>query len=95
MEIENNTELGEQFLDCVLANNYDAAYDMVKGAGDAESFQVYWDGIRELAEGASSYELEQIGWNVTVKNGVKTSAKATVFLCHLCISFRMDCIVIV
>jgi len=75
-EIGNNTELGEQFLDYVLANNYDAAYDMVKGAGDAESFQVYWDGIRELAEGASSYELEQIGWNVTVKNGVKTSTTA-------------------
>ena len=75
-EIGNNTELGEQFLDYVIANDYDAAYDMVEGVDSPEAFDEYWKGIQTLAEGASSYELEQIGWNVTVKNGVKTSTTA-------------------
>ena len=75
-EIGNNTELGEQFLDYVIANDYDAAYGMVEGIDSPETFEEYWKGIQTLAHGANSYELEQIGWNVNLEDGVKAYTTA-------------------
>ncbi len=76
MDIGNNTELGEQFVSCVIKDDYDSAYDLVKEAvGDAE-FKDYWATLQPAVKGASSYEIEQIGWNINTTNGITTRTTA-------------------
>lgn len=69
MEVGNNTELGEQFLDCMVKNDSYGAYELIKNTTDDQEFSDYWEEIMPLVEGATSYEMEQIGWNVSTRNG--------------------------
>ena len=85
-DIGNNTELAEQFLDHVVANDYDAAYGMVKATVTDPDFRAYWSSIQTAAEGAETYELRQIGWQVNTSNGVTTRTTAyQVYLDNDCI----------
>ena len=70
MDVGQNTDLAEQFMGHVMTNDYDAAYGMVKATVTDPDFQTYWKDIRQAAEGAGSYELEQIGWQINTVNGV-------------------------
>ena len=70
MDVGNNTELADQFMDHVIADDYDAAYGMVKATVTDSDFRPYWKDIRQTAEGAKTYELEQIGWQINIVNGV-------------------------
>ena len=70
MDVGNNTELADQFMDHVIADDYDAAYGMVKATVTDSDFRPYWKDIRQTAEGAKTYELEQIGWQINTVNGV-------------------------
>ena len=69
MNIGNNTELGDRFIDCLIDNNRNDAYDLMKNTVTPADFNEYWVTILPIAEGAESYEMEQIGWNVSKSNG--------------------------
>ncbi len=76
MDIGDNTILGEQFMDCIIADDYDAAYDMVKETVSDDDFRAYWATIRPALEDAETYEMEQIGWNVNRSGGLTTRTTA-------------------
>ena len=76
MDVGDNTELAEQFMDHIVKNERDAAYELVKHTTSSTDFAAYWTSIRSLVEGASSYEMEQIGWHVNMSNGITTRTTA-------------------
>ena len=76
MDIGDNTILGEQFMDCIIADDYAAAYDMVKETVSDDDFRAYWATIRPALEDAETYEMEQIGWNVNRSGGLTTRTTA-------------------
>lgn len=76
MDVGNNTELGQQFVDHVIANDYDAAYSMVKATVTDPDFRAYWKTVQAAADGAETYEMEQIGWKINSTNGVTTRITA-------------------
>ena len=76
MDIGNNTELADQFMDHVIADDYDAAYGMVKTTVSDPDFRAYWATVQTVADGAEAYEMKQIGWNLNRSNGVTTRTTA-------------------
>ena len=76
MDVGNNTELADQFMDHVIADDYDAAYGMVKATVSDPDFRAYWTTVQTVADGAESYEIKQIGWNLNRSNGVTTRTTA-------------------
>jgi hypothetical protein len=76
MDVGNNTELADQFMDHVIADDYDAAYGMVKATVSDPDFRAYWATVQTVADGAESYEMKQIGWNLNRSNGVTTRTTA-------------------
>ncbi len=62
-------DLTEDFLDLLLADDYSAAYAMLQNTTELADFKPYWDAMRLSADGATAYEIEQIGWNISTKNG--------------------------
>lgn len=80
-DINNNTELGEQFMDCLINNEREEAYDLIKNTVTLADFMSYWSSIRPIAEGAKSYEMEQIGWNISRSNG--QTAYVSAYQAHL------------
>lgn len=69
MSIGDNTELGEQFMNNLIDNKRDDAYELIKNTVTPDDFDAYWSTIRPIVEGADSYEIEQIGWNINTTNG--------------------------
>lgn len=76
MDVGNNTELADQFMDHVIADDYDAAYGMVKTTVSDPDFRAYWATVQTVADGAEAYEMKQIGWNLNRSNGVTTRTTA-------------------
>lgn len=76
MDVGNNTELSNQFMEHVMADDYDAAYGMVKATVTDPDFRAYWTGIQTAVKGAASYEMEQIGWHINKSNGLTTRTTA-------------------
>lgn len=76
MDVGDNTILGKQFMDYVMADDYAAAYDMVKVTVSDGEFRAYWDVIQTVVDGAETYEMEQIGWQVRRANGLTTRTTA-------------------
>ena len=76
MDVGNNTELADQFMDHVIADDYDAAYGMVKATVSDPDFRAYWATVQTVADGAKTYEMKQIGWNLNRSNGVTTRTTA-------------------
>ena len=76
MDVGNNTELADQFMDHVIADDYDAAYGMVKATVTDPDFRAYWATVQTVADGAETYEMKQIGWNLNRSNGVTTRTTA-------------------
>jgi hypothetical protein len=76
MDVGNNTELADQFMDHVIADDYDAAYGLVKATVSDPDFRAYWATVQTVADGAESYEMKQIGWNLNRSNGVTTRTTA-------------------
>lgn len=76
MDVGDNTELSHEFMKYVMADDYDAAYGMVKVTVSDPDFREYWGGIQTAVEGAESYEMEQIGWNVNRSGGLTTRTTA-------------------
>lgn len=76
MDVGNNTELADQFMDHVIADDYAAAYGMVKATVSDSDFRAYWTTVQTVADGAETYEMKQIGWNLNRSNGVTTRTTA-------------------
>lgn len=76
MDVGNNTELADQFMDHVIADDYDAAYGMVKATVSDPDFRAYWTTVQTVADGAEAYEMKQIGWNLNRSKGVTTRTTA-------------------
>ena len=76
MDVGNNTELADQFMDHVIADDYNAAYGMVKATVSDPDFRAYWATVQTVADGAETYEIKQIGWNLNRSNGVTTRTTA-------------------
>ena len=76
MDVGNNTELADQFMDHVIADDYAAAYGMVKATVTDSDFRAYWTTVQTVADGAEAYEMKQIGWNLNRSNGVTTRTTA-------------------
>ena len=49
MDVGNNTELADQFMDHVVADDYDSAYSLVKATVPDTDFRDYWETIRSVA----------------------------------------------
>ena len=76
MEMGDNGELAEQFMSCVIADDYNAAYGMVKATVTDLDFRAYWVSIQTAAKEAKTYEMEQIGWRINTTNGITTRTSA-------------------
>lgn len=61
--------LGARFLECVMADDYDSAYDMVQSTVSDEDFRAYWKDIRAVAEGADLYVTENTAWKSGTADG--------------------------
>ena len=75
-EMGSNSTLAASFMDHVIADDYDSAYGMVKATVADADFRAYWNAIQAAAEGATDYEIRQIGWKINAANGItdRTSA---------------------
>ncbi len=71
LDIGMTDDLTEDLLDLLLTDDYAGAYDMVDEVVTEDDFKPYWNAMRSSAEGATSYEIEQIGWNININNGTK------------------------
>ena len=69
-------KLSDQFMDHVIADDYDSAYGMVKATVTDPDFRDYWETIRSVAEGAETYTKLPINWNATRSGGVTTITTA-------------------
>ena len=76
MDVGDNTELADQFMDHVIADDYDDAYGMVKATVSDPDFRAYWATVQTVADGAKTYEMKQIGWNLNRSNGITTRTTA-------------------
>lgn len=76
MKIGDNAELAEQFVKCVVENDFEVAHFLVRDIVSAADFKVFWDDLRSVAGGARTYKIEQIGWEIKKENGVVTNATA-------------------
>jgi hypothetical protein len=69
-------KLSDQFMDYVIADDYDSAYGMVKATVSDPDFRAYWTTVQTVTDGAKTYEMKQIGWNLNRSNGVTTRTTA-------------------
>lgn len=76
MNVGNNTALCEQFLDCLIEDDYDTAYSLMKYTVTPSDFHNYWATVKPLTNGTTDYDLEQIGWNINKSNGLTTRTTA-------------------
>lgn len=70
MDAGKNGELADQFLDYVIADDYDAAYGMVKATVTDADFRAYWTSVQAAAEGATSHETEEISRRINTVKGI-------------------------
>ena len=72
----NSIKLSDQFMDHVIADDYDSAYGMVKATVTDPDFRDYWETIRSVAEGAETYTKLPVQRNATRSGGVTTITTA-------------------
>ena len=72
----DSIELSDQFMDHVIADDYDSAYGMVKATVTDPDFRDYWETIRSVAEGAETYTKLPVQRNATRSGGVTTITPA-------------------
>ncbi len=71
---DEHKALCTQFMDALLTDDFDTAYALIQDAVENEQdFAEAFSQMVEYVDGVRSYELKQIGWHVSVKNGVTTS----------------------
>ena len=76
VDYSGSIELSDQFMDHIIADDYDSAYGMVKATVTDSDFRDYWETIRSVAEGAETYTKLPVQRNVTRSGGVTTITTA-------------------
>lgn len=71
-DVSHNHDLSREFMEKVMANDFESAFGMVKATVEREDFTAYWVEIQAAVEGATTYELENTGWNINSTNGLTT-----------------------
>ncbi len=71
-DAEHNEELTEDFIEALVENEYSEAYDLVKDCCTTEEFSRIWQILRQDTEGATDFEMHSTGWNIQIRNGIKT-----------------------
>ena len=71
--LEAGSALALEFMEYVMANDYDSAYAMVKETVTDEDFRAYWTDIQAVTEGATTYEITLADWDTDTFNGVTDS----------------------
>lgn len=71
-----NSRLSHTFMGYVLADDYDAAYGLVKATVADADFRAYWENIQTAAEGAEHYEMALISWQSSTSNGLTACTTA-------------------
>ena len=72
----DSIKLSDQFMDHVIADDYDSAYRLVKATVTDPDFRAYWDTIQLVAEGAETYTKLPVQRNATRSGGVTTITTA-------------------
>ncbi len=72
MNVGNNTVLAEQFMDYLVENESENAFELFENNVTLQEFSGFWDKLNPIVDGAKSYEMKQVGWNINLSNG-KTS----------------------
>jgi hypothetical protein len=72
----DSIKLSDQFMDHVIADDYDSAYRLVKATVTDPDFRDYWETIRSVAEGAETYTKLPVQRNATRSGGVTTITTA-------------------
>lgn len=76
VDYSGSIELSDQFMDHVIADDYDSAYGMVKATVTDSDFRAYWNTIRLVAEGAETYTKLPVQRKATRSGGVTTITTA-------------------
>ena len=76
VDYSGSIELSDQFMDHVIADDYDSAYGMVKATVTDPDFRDYWETIRSVAEGAETDTKLPVQGNATRSGGVTTITTA-------------------
>lgn len=76
MPVGDNGQLAGQFMNFVVTDDYNGAYGMLKNVASEEAFAEYWQTIRTVADGAETFFMKQIGWNINSTNGIITCTTA-------------------
>ena len=63
-------EICEKYIDAVLANDFDTAYDIFDDIAKHSEIATIWNYTRVVLDDSKSYELKQIGWNFETDDGV-------------------------
>lgn len=70
---EHAEEMTESILDGILANRYSETLAIFSGIVEDESdFRAFYDQVRAVLNGVSSYTLEPVGWHTKIENGIST-----------------------
>ncbi len=72
--IDSSTAM--QFLDYIIADDYDAAYAMLAEDITDIQFRPVWEDLRSITASATSYEKNQAGFHVNLSNGVTTTTQS-------------------
>ena len=76
VDYSGSIELSDQFMDHIIADDYDSAYGMVKATVTDSDFRAYWNTIRLVAEGAETYTKLPVQRKATRSGGVTTITTA-------------------
>ncbi len=66
----NGKQLCEKFIDYVIENDYNSAYNMVSAVASKDEFDALWTYVHPIFENTTSYELKQTGWNKKWSNDI-------------------------
>ena len=69
-ENEEHKQLCTRFMDALIADDYDTAYELIKATVSEDDFETLFEQMTDYINGVKNYELKQIGWNYSTKNGV-------------------------
>lgn len=76
MNVGNNTVLAEQFMDYLVENESENAFELFKNNVTLQEFNGFWSQLNPVVDGAKSYEMKQVGWNVDFSGGKTTRTTA-------------------
>lgn len=72
LDTEKNDALAEDFVTNLVNGDYDSTYLLFMQPASQEEFNQYWEEVRPIVNGASSFEIERTAINTNATNGFKS-----------------------